>query len=97
MAAYLLDHSRFHEVPETTYVEFFHPAFIKKQLQSSPIPRDPEQMLNKENQLKTKHGSLQAFMESNDIAGNMGSNQFDTEEVHKIGILDLRILNCDRN
>ena len=36
-------------------------------------------------------------MENNDIAGNMGSNQFDTEEVHKIGILDLRILNCDRN
>lgn len=27
----------------------------------------------------------------------MGSKQFDVEEVHKIGILDLRILNCDRN
>ncbi len=27
----------------------------------------------------------------------MGSNQFSTDEVHKIGILDLRILNCDRN
>ena len=27
----------------------------------------------------------------------MGSNQFDIEEVHKIGILDIRILNCDRN
>ena len=36
-------------------------------------------------------------MDHNDIAGNMGSNQFDVEEVHKIGILDLRILNCDRN
>lgn len=27
----------------------------------------------------------------------MGSNQFDIEEVHKIGILDIRIINCDRN
>lgn len=36
-------------------------------------------------------------MESNDIAGNMGSNQFDVEEVHKVGILDVRIVNCDRN
>ena len=27
----------------------------------------------------------------------MGSNQFHVEQVHKIGILDLRILNCDRN
>lgn len=36
-------------------------------------------------------------MESNDMAGNMGSNQFDVEQVHKIGILDVRIVNCDRN
>ena len=27
----------------------------------------------------------------------MGSNQFDVDEVHKIGILDIRIVNCDRN
>ena len=27
----------------------------------------------------------------------MGSRQFDINEVHKIAILDLRILNCDRN
>jgi len=29
--------------------------------------------------------------------GNLGSHQFDINEVHKIAILDLRILNCDRN
>lgn len=27
----------------------------------------------------------------------MGSNQFDLDEVHKIGILDIRIINMDRN
>ena len=64
---------------------------------TNPITSDKEKMFNKENQLKTKHGSLQEFVESNDIVGNMGSNQFDIEEVHKIGILDIRILNCDRN
>lgn len=29
--------------------------------------------------------------------GNLGSHQFEVSEVHKIAILDLRILNCDRN
>lgn len=32
-----------------------------------------------------------------DIVGNLGARQFDMNEVHKIAILDLRILNCDRN
>ena len=31
------------------------------------------------------------------MVGNLGSHQFDVSEVHKIAILDLRILNCDRN
>ncbi len=47
--------------------------------------------------LKTKHGSFQEFVESHDVAGNLGAHQFDVDEVHKIGVLDLRILNCDRN
>ena len=47
--------------------------------------------------LRTKHGSLQQFAESQDVAGNLGSHQFGVEDVHRIGILDLRILNCDRN
>jgi hypothetical protein len=36
-------------------------------------------------------------VEYNDVAGNLGSHQFEVSEVHKIAILDLRILNCDRN
>ncbi len=31
------------------------------------------------------------------MAGNLSSRLFDVEEVHRIGILDIRILNCDRN
>jgi len=36
-------------------------------------------------------------VEYNDVVGNLGARQFDMNEVHKIAILDLRILNCDRN
>lgn len=49
------------------------------------------------NKARTKHGSLQEFIEYTDLAGNLGCNQFNVEEVHKIAILDLRVLNCDRN
>lgn len=37
------------------------------------------------------------FATHNDVAYNYGSNMFDIEEVHKIAILDIRILNADRN
>jgi hypothetical protein len=95
VAAYLLDaQRRFHGVPPTTYVEFYHPCFIFKELCDIPIVSQPECNLHK---AKTKHGSLQEFVEYNDVVGNLGSHQFEANEVHKIAILDLRILNCDRN
>ena len=31
------------------------------------------------------------------MVGNFGYKMFSVGEVHKIGILDLRIMNCDRN
>ena len=31
------------------------------------------------------------------MAGDFGSSRFSVPEIHKIGILDIRILNCDRN
>ena len=36
-------------------------------------------------------------MKHDDNAGDYGSSLFSIEEVHKIAILDIRILNCDRN
>jgi len=42
-------------------------------------------------------GSLQAFVKSEGPVENFSSNLFNKDEVHKIGILDLRILNLDRN
>lgn len=49
------------------------------------------------NRKKTKHGSLQLYAEHDDAVGDYSSTVFPLEEVHKIAILDLRILNCDRN
>lgn len=42
-------------------------------------------------------GSLQAFVKSEGAIENYSSDLFDKDEVHKIGILDLRIMNQDRN
>jgi hypothetical protein len=44
-----------------------------------------------------KIGSLQIFVGHDDCACNYSSDLFDTDEVHKIGILDMRICNTDRN
>ena len=44
-----------------------------------------------------KKGSMQSFVNHSDVAGNFGTGLFSAKEVHKLGILDLRLLNCDRN
>lgn len=97
VAAYLLDSygGSFHSVPTTTYVEFYHPIFEQQNLvPSSPIVSAQEELLNLHD---TKHGSLQEFVNSVGMASDFGSSRFSDSEIHKIGILDIRILNCDRN
>ena len=44
-----------------------------------------------------KYGSLQYFVKSNGTTSDYSSDLFSIEEVHKIIIIDLRILNLDRN
>ena len=44
-----------------------------------------------------KYGSLQYFVRADDTASNYSYDLFSVDEVHKIGILDLRIFNLDRN
>lgn len=44
-----------------------------------------------------KIGSLQKFIQSNGFLENFSSDLFSKDEVHKIAILDLRIMNLDRN
>jgi len=42
-------------------------------------------------------GSLQIFVEHDDIACNYSPSLFSVEEVHKIAMLDMHICNMDRN
>eukprot|EP01113_Clastostelium_recurvatum_P045272 TRINITY_DN775_c0_g1_i4.p1 TRINITY_DN775_c0_g1~~TRINITY_DN775_c0_g1_i4.p1 ORF type:complete len:441 (+),score=35.11 TRINITY_DN775_c0_g1_i4:359-1681(+) len=42
-------------------------------------------------------GSLQAFVNHECSAEEVGPRLFSTTDVHRIGLLDLRILNCDRH
>lgn len=44
-----------------------------------------------------KFGSLQQFVESEGAVENFSPDNFHRDEVHKIAILDLRLLNLDRN
>lgn len=42
-------------------------------------------------------GSFQIYVKHDDNVGNYGSSLFPDREARKIAMLDIRILNCDRN
>ena len=44
-----------------------------------------------------KFGSLQEFIKSEGCIENYSPDLFSKDEIHKIAILDIRILNLDRN
>ena len=51
----------------------------------------------KHNYIAKKYGSLQTYVKHFDVAENLSFSLYTVEEVHKIAILDFRIVNCDRN
>eukprot|EP01006_Ploeotia_vitrea_P037286 TRINITY_DN66112_c9_g4_i2.p1 TRINITY_DN66112_c9_g4~~TRINITY_DN66112_c9_g4_i2.p1 ORF type:complete len:710 (+),score=349.58 TRINITY_DN66112_c9_g4_i2:249-2378(+) len=44
-----------------------------------------------------KVGSLQEFVDYDEMAGDLAPQTFPVREVHKIGLLDIRMVNTDRN
>lgn len=44
-----------------------------------------------------KVGSLQQFVPETESAADLGPALFNQDDVHRIGVLDLRIVNCDRH
>ena len=54
------------------------------------LPSTPQDLI-------ATYGSLQEYVENGGSAEDMGSNSFSTDEVHRIGILDVRLLNLDRH
>lgn len=79
--AYQVD-PEFFAVPETYWAEVCHVAFNDGHSKSN---------------IKRKLGSLQRFVPAMSTAEDVGSSLFSVEDVQKIAILDILLVNCDRN
>jgi len=84
VAAFLMDHENFSGVPETTLVHAKHPKFVKVREGTSE-------------KIVWKIGAFQAFVQTKDTAGDFAPQVFGVADVHRIGILDIRLVNLDRN
>ncbi|XP_030526037.1 phosphatidylinositol 4-kinase gamma 8-like [Rhodamnia argentea] len=83
LAAYILDHGGFSGVPPTALVKISHVFNESDVLPTSLAPY--------------KIASLQRFVDHDFDAGELGPSSFSVASVHRIGILDLRMLNLDRH
>ncbi|CAA2983881.1 phosphatidylinositol 4-kinase gamma 8-like [Olea europaea subsp. europaea] len=83
-AAYLLDHGGFAGVPPTVLVKFSH---VKFNVNSSEPVLAP----------LYKIASLQRFVNHDSDAGDLGPSGFSVSSIHRIGILDVRLMNLDRH
>lgn len=81
-AAYLLDGEGVHGVPATAMAQVPNKLLPQNQQKGSEALRV---------------GSLQRFVQNNGVSSNISCSKFSVVEVQKIALLDLRILNSDRN
>ena len=89
VAASLLDHGGFASVPVTALVHIQHTIFhVEEGLAGRP---------SSWRGAPTKLVSLQEFVEHDSDAGDCGASSFPVEQVHRIGILDVRLFNTDRH
>lgn len=104
VAAYLLDHDGFSSVPMTTLAEARHTAFntngskLKVSEGGAAVGRHSihSSPQSKVESMK-KVGSFQEFCRSECTMDDISPSLISVEEVHKIAILDIRIMNGDRN
>ncbi|XP_047307408.1 phosphatidylinositol 4-kinase gamma 7-like [Impatiens glandulifera] len=89
VAAYLLDHDHFANVPQTALVKISHSIFnINNGVNGNKYP-------NKK--VVSKIASFQQFIPHDFDASDHGTSSFPVSSVHSIGILDIRIFNTDRH
>lgn len=104
VAAYMLDTDGFAGVPMTTLVEARHPTFHTNgarlncsqggaAMGSHSIT--PNSLVD--SSLMKKPGSFQEFINCDCTMDDISPSKISVEEVHKIAILDIRIMNADRN
>lgn len=91
VAAYLLD-GGFAKVPTSVLVRARHPIFCYNNSIASV-----RASTNDLTSLPMKLGSLQEFVPHECDTSEMGSSRFLTKDVHRIGILDIRLFNTDRH
>ena len=97
VAAYLLDHKGFAGVPETTVVEARHRAFHYPSSISSSSSTSSAARESRAGGKNVKVGSFQEFVRHDAVGEDLSPSLFPVREVHKIALLDLRLLNSDRN
>lgn len=89
VAAYLLDHDHFARVPLTCLVKITHSIFnLNDSVNGNKIHN---------NEGISKIASLQQFIPHDFDASDHGTSRFPVADVHRIGILDIRIFNTDRH
>lgn len=104
VAAYLLDHGGFSGVPMTTLVEASHPMFNTNGARltvaeggasvgnHSINPDSPHTPAS-----KRKAGSFQEFVRSDCTIDDLSPSKISVDEIHKIAILDIRIMNAGKD
>ncbi|KAI0511672.1 hypothetical protein KFK09_012304 [Dendrobium nobile] len=92
VAAYLLDHDNFANVPPTVLVKITHSMFnVNEDVSCNSMPPNRNQIP------KSKIASFQQFIPHDYDASDHGTSNFPVAAVHRIGILDVRIFNTDRH
>lgn len=89
VAAFLLDHNNFANVPDTALVKVTHSVFNVNDGVKGNMHQNGKQA--------SKIASLQQFIPHDFDASDYGTSSFPVAAVHRIGILDIRILNTDRH
>ncbi|KAF5191787.1 Phosphatidylinositol 4-kinase gamma [Thalictrum thalictroides] len=89
VAAYLLDYDHFANVPPTALVNISHSIFNVNGEMTSSRTVEKKQV--------SKLASFQQFIPHDFDASDYGTSSFPVAAVHRIGILDIRILNTDRH
>lgn len=119
VAAFLLDHQSYAQVPETLMVKVDARVFDTDDITSSvegnrvskrtlSLPSEPKFCLSQSQPATPraapmkyrnswKIGSLQTFIDHDCDAVDISYSMFSVEDVHKIGMFDIRTLNADRH
>ncbi|ERN05755.1 hypothetical protein AMTRI_Chr10g7110 [Amborella trichopoda] len=90
VAAYLLDYDHFANVPPTVLVKITHSVFHVNEGVSTHKPLQVRKSVS-------KIASFQQYIPHDFDASDHGTSSFPVAAVHRIGILDVRILNTDRH